>query len=132
MDFWETRRNNRSDVGETDSHSPLAVKTESLLYLDQAEACPQSRTVATAIRMLGERFGETDAGRSSAWLAEFAECKRESRENYKDFWAIFARVAAKLEALGMSLGEEVIFNRSAQALRLPEGQLPIVFSSIET
>lgn len=85
---------------------PLAVKTESVLYRDQTDARPQSRTIETAIRMSDGWFGRTDSGRSFARLTKFTESKRGSRENYKAFWARFARVAGKLEAHGVPLGEK--------------------------
>ena len=111
---------------------PLAIKTEALLYMDQTEQCPEGRSIAVVINMLDSRFGRTDSERACSWLAAFTEFKRETQENYKDFWARFSRCTAKLDALGMPMIDKVIFNRAIHALRLPEGQLPIVLSVLET
>ena len=111
---------------------PLAVKTEALLYMDQTERQPDERSIATIMNMLDARYGRTDSERACSWLTAFTEFKRESQENYKDFWARFTRCTAKLEALGMPMIDKVVFNRAIHALRLPEGQLPIVLSVLET
>lgn len=54
-------------------------------------------------------------------LTAFAEFKRGTQEYYKDVWARFARCAAKLEALGMPMDGEVVFNRAIRALWIPDG-----------
>ena len=111
---------------------PLAVETEALLYMGPTERSPSGGSIATIMDMMDARFGRTDSERSCAWLSAFAEFKRETQENYKDFWARSTRCVAKLEALGMPLGEKVVFNKVIQALRFPEGQLPIALSALET
>ena len=111
---------------------PLAVKTEALLYMDQTEKNPGERTVNHVMDMLDSRFGRTDSERACAWLTSFTDFKRETQENYKDFWARFTRCVAKLEALGMPMNNKIVFNRAIHALRLPDGQLPIVLSALET
>ena len=111
---------------------PLSVKTESLIYMEQTELCPETRSIAAIMDMLDSRFGRTDSERACAWLTSFTEFKRETQENYKDFWSRFARCVSKLEALGMPTNDKVVFNRAIHALRLPDGQLPIVISALET
>lgn len=82
--------------------------------------------------MMDGRYGRPDSERSRARVSAFTDFKRGAHGNYKDFWARFARFAAKLEALGMPMNKKVVFNRSIRALRLPEGQLPIALSALGT
>ena len=111
---------------------PLAVKTESLLYMEQTEKNPQTRTINHIMDLVDTRYGRTDSERACSWLTAFTEFKRETHENYKDFWARFTRCVTKLDALGMPMNDKIVFNRAIHALRLPEGQLPIVLSALET
>ena len=111
---------------------PLSVKTESLIYMEQTELCPETRPIAAIMDVVDSRFGRTDSERACAWLTSFTEFKRETQENYKDFWSRFTRCVSKLEALGMPTNDKVVFNRASHALRLPDGQLPIVLSAMET
>ena len=111
---------------------PLSTKTDALLYMESTEKSPESRTVDHVMRIMDVRYGRTDSERACSWLAAFTEFKRESNENYKDYWARFSRCAAKMSALDMPMTRQVIFNRAIQALRLPEGQLPIVLSALES
>ena len=110
---------------------PLSTKTDALLYMESTEKNPESRTVDHIMRLMDTRYGRTDSERACSWLTAFTEFKRESQENYKDFWARFNRCTAKLAALDMPMTQQVIFNRAIQALRLPDGQLPIVLSALE-
>ena len=82
--------------------------------------------------LLDSRFGRADSERACSWLTAFAEFKRETQENYKDFWERFARCVAKLEALGVPMNDKVVFSRAIHALRLPDGQMPIALSALET
>ena len=111
---------------------PLSVKTDALLYMESTENQIESRSVDKIMQLLDQRFGRTDSERACSWLTAFTEFKRENHENYKDFWGRFNRCTAKLAALGMPMTQQVIFNRAIQALRVPEGQLPIVLSALET
>ena len=111
---------------------PLSTKAEALMYMESTERSPESRSVDRVIEMLDVRYARTDSERACSWLTAFTEFKRESNENYKDFWARFNRCTAKLTALGMGMTDQVIFNRSIQALRVPGGQLPIILSALET
>ena len=111
---------------------PLPIKTEALLYMEQTEQTHDTRSIAVVIDMLDSRYGKTDSERACSWLTAFTEFKRETQENYKDSWARFTRCVAKLEALGMPMNSKVVFNRAIRALRLPDGQLPIVLSALET
>ena len=111
---------------------PLATKTEALTYMESTERCPEGRTVNQIMELMDARYARTDSERACSWLNAFTEFKRESNENYKDFWARFNRCTAKLAALGMAMTDQVIFNRAIQALRVPEGQLPIILSALET
>ena len=99
---------------------PLSVKTDALLYMEPTEKNPETRSVDHIMRLMDQRYGRTDSERACSWLTAFAEFKRETNENYKDFWARFNRCTAKLAALDMPMTQQVIFNRSIQALRLPE------------
>ena len=111
---------------------PLSTKTEALTYMESTEQCPEKRTVNQIMEMMDARYARTDSERACSWLNAFTEFKRESSENYKDFWARFNRCTAKLAALGMAMTDQVVFNRAIQALRVPEGQLPIILSALET
>ena len=111
---------------------PLAVKTEALIYMGQSERIPADRPIAAIMDPMGGWYARTDSERARAWLSAFADFKREAQGNCKDFWARFARCVAKLEALGMPMGEKVVCARSIRALRLPDGQLPIALSEMET
>ena len=111
---------------------PLSTKTEALLYMESTEKQPESRSVDAVMKMMDLRYGRTDSERACSWLTAFTEFKRESNENYKDFWTRFNRCTAKLTALDMPMTQQVIFNRAIQALRLPDGQLPIILSALET
>ena len=100
--------------------------------MGRTEQTPAIRTIAAIMDLLDARYAKTDSERARAWLTSFTEFKRETGENYKDFWARFTRFVAKLEALGMPMGDKVVSKRVIRALRLPDGQLPIVLSSLET
>ena len=77
-------------------------------------------------------YARADSDRACSLLTAITEFSRESDGNSKDFWARFTRCASKLAALSIPMAEQVIFNRSTQSMRLPEGKLPIVLSAIET
>ena len=111
---------------------PLAVKTDALIYMEQTERDPAGRSIVATMDILDARLGRANSERASSWLAAFAEFKRESHGNYKDFWARFTRCVAKLDALSMQMNEKVVFNRATRALRLPDGQLPVALSALET
>ena len=111
---------------------PLAVKTEALIYMENTEQTPEQRSIGAVIEMLDSRYGKTDSERACAWLSAFTDFKRETQEDYEDFWSRFTRCVAKLEALGMAMGEKVALSRAIHAIRLPDGQLPIALSALET
>ena len=111
---------------------PLAVKTEALIYMEQTERNPTSRSISTVVDVLDSRFGRTDSERACSRLATFTEFKRKAQGNYKDFWARFTRCVEALEELGAPTNEKVAPGRTIRALRLPGGRLPIVLSAIET
>ena len=111
---------------------PLNIRMEVLAYLESTESNSESRSVDTVIQMLNTRYGKTDSERAWSWLSSFTEFKRESAENFKDFWTRFTRCTTRLNAHGMNLSESIIFHRAIQALRLPEGQLPILLATLET
>ena len=64
---------------------PLAVKTESLLYMGQTDKNPQIRTINHIMDLVDARYGRTDSERACSRLAAFTEFKRETQGNYKDF-----------------------------------------------
>ena len=101
---------------------PLSVKTEALLYMGHTERDTSTRSIASIMDLVDGRVARTDSQRACAWLSAFTDCKREARGNYKDFWDGFTRCVAKLEAMGMPMGEKVVSNRSIRAIRLPEGE----------
>ena len=111
---------------------PLPLKTDALLYMESAEKEPEARSVDHIMRLMGTRYGRTDSERVCVWLTSFTEFERERNENYKDFRARFSRCSSKLAALDMPMTQQVIFNQEIQALRLPEVQLPIALSSLES
>ena len=45
---------------------------------------------------------------------------------------MFNRTITKLKSHGLDMNEDMIFHKSAQALRFPDGQLPIVLSALQT
>ena len=96
---------------------PLEVKTDALLHMESEENLIESRSVDKIMELLDRRYGRTDSERACSWSAAFTEFKRGGNENYKDFRDRFNRVAAKLTAIGMPMGDHVIFNREIQALR---------------
>ena len=67
-------------------------------------------------------------------MSQFTEFKRNvgNRENFKDFLARFQRAITKLKSLGMGMNDDMVCRKAIQSLRLPEGQLPIVMSALET
>ena len=111
---------------------PLNSRMETLTYLEESETCPERRRLDDVIQMLDTRYGRTDSEKAWAWLTGFTNFRREPQENYKDFWTRYSRCVTRLEAHGMGMKEEVVFHRALQALRLPEGQLPIVLATLET
>ena len=108
------------------------MKTEALLHMDRTERNPTERPIAAIMDLLDSRYPRADSERACAWLAAFTESKRETNENYKDFWGRFSLCVARREALGVPMEEKVVFNRSIRALRLPGGELAIAFSALET
>ena len=113
---------------------PLNIRMEVLAYLESTESNSESRSVDTVIQMLNTRYGETDSERARSWLSSssFTEFKRENAENFKDFRTRFARCTTRLNAHGMNLSGSIIFHRAIQAIRVPEGQLPILLATLET
>ena len=111
---------------------PLNSRMETLKYLEESESCPERRRLDDVIQMLDTRYGRTDSEKAWAWLTGFANFRREPQGNYKGFRTRYSRCVTRLEAHGMVMKEEVVFHRSLQALRLPEGQLPIVLATLET
>ena len=45
---------------------------------------------------------------------------------------MFNRTITKPKSLGLEMSEDMIFHKAVQALRFPEGQLPIVLSALQT
>ena len=68
------------------------------------------------------------------WLSQFTEFKRNvsAGENYKDFWSRYSRTVTKLKSLGITMNDDMVFHKAIQALKFPEGQLPLVLSSLQT
>ena len=52
--------------------------------------------------------------------------------DYKDFWTRYSRRVTRVGARGLGMVEEAVSHRPLQALRLPDGQLPIVLATLET
>ena len=111
---------------------PLQSRIEAMNYMDSTETKIHTRSLDPIWAILDNRYGKTDAERSCAWLTAFTDFRRESQENYKDFWTRFTRCTTKLQALGMPLSDTVIFNKALTALRIPDGQLPVILSAMET
>ena len=106
---------------------PLQCRIGAMNYKDSDEAEIRTRSLNPIWAIHGNRYGETDADRSCSWLTAFADFRRGSQENYKDFRTRFTRCATKLHALGIPLNDTAIFNKALAALGIPDGQLPVVF-----
>ena len=111
---------------------PTNSRMEVLAYLENTESAPHTRSVEKVMEILNHRFGRTDTERAWSWLTSFTEFKRDGTENYKDFWTRFTRCVTRLQAHGLAMSESVVFHRAIQALRVPEGQLPILLATLET
>ena len=111
---------------------PLQCRIEATNYMDPTEKSIQIPSLGPIWAILDNRYGRADAKRSCSWLTAFADFRRESQENYKDFWTRFTRCVAKLQALGMPLDDSVIFNKALASLRIPDGQLPVILSALES
>ena len=88
--------------------------------MDSTETAIHTRSLGPIWTIPDNRYGKTDAGRSCSWLTAFTDFRRDSQENYKDFWARFTRCATKLQSLGMPLRDTAIFNEALDALRIPD------------
>ena len=106
-------------------HEWMAV----LAYLGNTENSPHLRSVGQVMDLLNRRFGRTDSERACSRQSSFAEFKRDGAATYKDFWTRFTRCATRLSSHGLAMGESVVFRRSIQDLRAPEGQLPILLAA---
>ena len=113
---------------------PLAVKMDAMTYMEETENHPHSREMQKVFDILDIRYGKTDTEKSWMWLNQFTEFKRNvnAGESYRDFWSRYNRTVTKLRSLGINMNEEMIFHKAIQALRFPEGQLPIVLSALKT
>ena len=111
---------------------PTNSRMEVLAYLENTESAPHTRSVDKVMGISNHRFGRTDTERAWSWLTSFTEFKRDGSENYKDFWTRFTRCVTRLQAHGLAMSESVVFHRSIQALRIPEGHLPILLATLET
>ena len=111
---------------------PMSVRMDAMTYMEQTESKPHTRDSQSIFDLLGARFGKTDTEKSRMWLSQFTDFKRSPSENFKDFWSRYNRTIAMLQSLGVTVNEEVIPHKAAQALRLPEVQLPIVLSALRT
>ena len=100
--------------------------------MENTESAPHTRSVDKVMDILNHRFGRTDTERARPWLTSFTEFKRGGSENFKDFWTRFDRCVTRLQAHGLAMSESVVFHRSIHALRVPEGQLPILLATLET
>ena len=111
---------------------PLQCRIEAMNYMDSTETAIHTRSLDPIWTTMGNLYGETDAERSWSWLTAFTDFRRDSQENYKDFWTRFTRCTTKLQALGMPLIDTVIFNKALAALGIPDGQLPVILPALET
>ena len=111
---------------------PTNSRMEVLAYLENTESAPHTQSVEKVMEILNHRFGRTDTERAWSWLTSFAEFKRDGAENYKDFWTRFTRCVTRLQDRGLAMSESAVFHRAIQALRVPEGQLPILLATLET
>ena len=113
---------------------PLSVKMDAMTYMEETERTPQSRDMQRIFTLLDERYGKTDTEKSWMWLSQFTEFKRNvsGGETYKDFWSRYYRTITKLKALGIEMNNDMLFHKAIQALRFPDGQLPLVLSSLKT
>ena len=111
---------------------PASAKVTGLEYMAKPELIPRARTNATLLDALDERYGKTDAGESFSWITAFAEFAKPSSGRYEESRPLFSRRATSLDSLRMKLSGRMVFNKAANALRLPEGELPIVLSAHET
>ena len=111
---------------------PVNSRMEVLTYLETTENQPHMRTVDHVVDLLNQRFGKTDSERAWSWLSSFTDFKREVNENFKDFWTRFNRCVTRLNAHGLAVNESIVFHRAIQALRIPDGQLPILLATLET
>ena len=68
------------------------------------------------------------------WLSQFIEFKRNASagETYNDFRPRYYRAIAKLKTFGLSMSDEMISHLAIQALKFPEGKLPIAISALKT
>ena len=119
-------------ISQIVSTLPINSRMEVLTYLESTESDPQSRTVGRVVGMLNRRFGKTDTERAWSWLSSFADFKRDRSEHFKDFWTRFARRVTRLNAHGLNIIESAVFRRETQALRIPDGQLPILLATLAT
>ena len=113
---------------------PLSIKMDALSYMEETEACPESRDLQKLFDLLDERYGRTDTEKAWMWLSQFNDFKRNvsAHENFKEFWARYQRTITKLKSLGMDMSEDMTFHKAIQALKLPDGQLPIVLAALKT
>ena len=111
---------------------PMSVRMGAMTYMEETESHPRKREMKPILDLSDTRFGKTDTGKSWMWLSQFTEFKRNSSGNFKDFWSRYSRTITKLQSLGMTVNEEMVFRKVIQALRLPDGQLPIVLSAFRT
>lgn len=119
-------------IAKIEATVPTNSRMDALAYSENTENTPHLRSVGQVMGIPNHRLGRTDSGRAWSLLASFAEFKRDGAENYKDFWTRFARCVARLSAHGLAIIESVIPHRPAQALRVPDGKLPILLATLGT
>ena len=111
---------------------PAHAKVGGLEYMDATEMITHARDIASFVGILGGRYSKTDAGKSWTRLTAFAQFSKAKSESYKEFRSRFQRFVSRLNALQMALIPQMLFNKALQALNLPESQLHIVLSGLET
>ena len=108
------------------------AKVDGLEYMEETEQIAHTRDIETFFDRLDCRYSKTDAGKSRAWLTALAQFSKTTNEAYGEFWSRFQRCANRLYALQMALSPMMISNMALRALNIPESQLPIVLSALET
>ena len=107
---------------------------DALAYMEDTEECPESRDTQRIFDLLDERYGRTDTEKAWMRLSQFNDFNRNlsAHGHFKEFWARYQRTITKLKSLGMDMSEDMTFHKAIQALKLPDGQLPIVLAALKT
>ena len=98
---------------------PLSGDTDALIYMRTTAECAGLRFSGAIISLIDASFGRADSTGECSWRTAFTDFRRESDEIYNDFWERLTTFVGNLDAIGMATNEQVVFDRSAQASRLP-------------